>query len=518
MNRKQHSHFDVLTEEAVKTILGIGEPVPLSPKALSKSLRVTFFPTSSASERVLRFVEKLRLALAESGVTILEYAHALSDGPAGKLREGVVIIAPGELQTGDLPVDHVSNLRKTTVVGIIDGPCPADRETDLQEKLNSVVKTLAWNIVQVVIYVDDDVWTIATMNGAIIRLRDDGKFTHDVFSTLIPKLAAPVVPPHSADFEVHEGALNLSSSALSQYVRDFVESGRLWARSGLLLFHTTMDSLDFRNRFYKRLAAAYLDHRSGMSYGFLARQIATPVEPALTFSEAQRSIGPLNWDGIGLQWLHDRLYVGVRLSDQTLVAEVPAVRVLTTRSGCDKSNIDAHRDLVMLGLSRGRVILETPKGISAKTDCKPSYDTMTILSHAVANSLVASVLSRLRPRSTFAAAFQQAGMALAHWHGEVDRARLPKGYAIHGDTNPPVSCSTHQAAMYALTGKMNALRESIDSGADFYGDVHVEPHHGINVTGESLLVLARWATELVAYLRERQTGARELLHSLVSNR
>ncbi len=518
MTRSEHTHFDVLTEDAVKTILGIGEPVPLSPMALSKSLHVTFFPTSVASERVLRFAEKLRHALAESGVSVLEYERALTDGPTAKLKEGIVIIAPGELQTGDLPVDHVSNLRKTTVVGIIDGPCPADKETDLQEKLNSVVKTLAWNIVQVAIYVDDEVWTIATMNGAIIRLRHDGEFKHDVFSTLIPKLAAPVVPPHSSDFDVHEGTLDLSSGALSQYVRDFVESGRLWAKTGLLLFHTTMDSLSFRNRFYKRLAAAYLDHRSGMSYGFLARQIASSVEPAMTFPEAHRSIGPLNWNGVGLRWVHEKLFVGVRLSDQTLVAEVPDVRVLTTRSGCDKSNIDAHRDLVMLGLSRGRVILETPKGISAKTDCKPSYDTMTILSHAVANSLVASVLSRVRPRSAFTAAFQRAGMALAHWHGEVDRSRLPKGYVIHGDTNPPVSCSTHQAAMYALTGKLNALKQSMIRGTDFSGDVHVEPHHGINVTGESLSSLARWAMELVTSLREKQPGARELLHSLVPYR
>ena len=516
MKRAEHNHFNVLSEEAVKTILGIQESVPLSPRALSKSLCVTFFPSAPASERVVLFAERLRHALAESGVTILQYEEALVDGSGDKLREGVVIIAPGELKTGDLPVDHVSNLRKTTAVGIIDGPCPADRETDLQEKLNSVVKTLAWNIVQVVIYVDDEAWTIATMNGAIIRLRQDGEFVRDVFSTLVPKLAAPVVPPHSSDFEVHEGTLDLSSVKLSQYVKDFVESGRLWAKTGLLLFHTTLDSLSFRNRFYKRLAAAYLDHRSGMSYGFLARQIATPVEPALTFPEAQRLIGPLNWNGNGFQWLHDKLYVGVRLSDQTLVAQVPEVRVLTTRSGCDKSNINAHRDLVMMGLSHGRVILETPKGVSAKIDCKPSYDTMTILSHAVANSLVASVLARVRPHAAFATTFQRAGMALAHWHGEIDRARLPKGYFVHGDTNPPVSCSTHQAAMYALTGKMNALRESIDKGSDFFGDVHVEPHHGINVTGESLSALARWAMELVAYLREKHSGARELLHSLVS--
>jgi len=356
------NYFDVLSEGAVKNILGIQEQVPLSSSELSRSLHVTFFPGSTLSERLKGFTERLRNALAESGVTILEYKDALVDGSPDKLREGVVIIAPGELQTGDLPVDHVSNLRKTTVVGVIDGPCPADRVADMQEKLNSIVKTLAWNIVQVVIFVDEDFWTIATMNGAIIRLQTNGEFARDVFSTLIPKLAAPVVPPHSSDFDVHEGALDLSLERFSYYVKDFVESGRLWAKTGLLLFHTTMDSLSFRNRFYKRLAAAYLDHRSGMSYGFLARQLATPAKPAMSIAEAEKQVGGLNWNGLGYQWLHDRLYVGVRLSDQGLVVEVPDVQVLMTRSGCDKSNIDAHRDLVLMGLSRGRVSLLTPRG------------------------------------------------------------------------------------------------------------------------------------------------------------
>ena len=143
---------------------------------------------------------------------------------------------------------------------------------------------------------------------------------------------------------------------------------------------------------------------------------------------------------------------------------------------------------------------------------------MTILSHAVANSLVASLQARVKPQAPFTSMFRRAGMALAHWHGEVDRERLPEGYFVYGDTNPPVSCSTHQAAMFALTGKMSAFKESINRQIDFFGDVHIEPHHGINVTGESLSVLGRWALDLVSYIREKHSGAKQLIHSLVSNR
>jgi hypothetical protein len=138
------------------------------------------------------------------------------------------------------------------------------------------VKMLAWNIVQVVIYVDDAAWTVCTMNGAIIRCRMK-TLREEAFSVLVPKLAAPVVPPHASDFDVREGGLDLHDPRYRPYVQDFQESGKLWSDTGLMLFHTSLESLAFRNRYYKRLAAAYLDHRSGMSYGFLARQL--PVDP-----------------------------------------------------------------------------------------------------------------------------------------------------------------------------------------------------------------------------------------------
>ena len=495
MSGNSINHFDAVSEEAVRSILGISKPVPLTPAAMAESLRVTFYPMSSASDRVTAFAGRLRDTLASCRVNIVEYDQALDAGTGGKLPDGFVIIAAGDMQTGDLPVDHVSNLRTTTTVSIVDGPCPADNENGLQERLNSIVRTLAWSILQAVIYVDDSSWTICTMNGAVIKCGDNGSFREDVFTKLVPKLAAPVVPPHASDFDFHEGALDLSSGKYAPYVNDFTESGELWAKTGLMLFHTSLESLTFRSKYYRRIAAAYLDHRSGMSYGFLARQIPTTVSPALTIEEADRAFGRHHWNGNGLQKADDRLLVALNANGQTFVVEVPEVRVLTTRSGCDKSHIDAHRDIILMELSHGKVKFETPKGISAQIDCKPSYDTHCILSHAVGNSLAASVLARLSPQAQFAATYQQSGMALAHWHGGINHATLPEGYFVHGDRNPPVSCSTHQSSIYALTGKLSALKQSLEENVEFSGDVHVEPHHGINITGGSLVALAQWALD-----------------------
>jgi hypothetical protein len=500
VQRKQ----SVLSEAAVNAILGITTPVPVVPDALARSLTITFFPVNEASGRVRAFSERLEGSLRSCGTTMVSYNEALSDPEAGKLREGIVVIAPGDLATGDLPVDHVTNLRRATVVGIVDGPCPATSEKDSQEKLNSIVKMLAWNIVQVVIYVDESVWTVCTMNGALIRCSYE-TFDRDVFNVLVPKIAAPVVPPHASDFDAREGGVDLREPRYRPYIQDFQESGKLWADTGLILFHTSLESLEFRNRYYKRLAAAYLDHRSGMSYGFLARQLPVTPAPVISMTEAAARFGADRVSGEVIT-ADDAMWVRAHLPAGDVWMQVPEVWVLMTRSGCDKSNIDPHRDLVKLGLSHGKIIFATPRGVSPGLDSKPSYDTQTILSHAVANALVAALQLRQTSSSRFASTLTSSGMALAHWHGYLHQAKLPDAYVVHGEENPPVSCSTFQAAIFALRGKLDAFVQAASTGREFAGDLHTEPHHGVNLTGPTLLWLAGWALDNLGDLRESHGG------------
>ena len=478
-------YFRTIQESAVWKILGMDRHLPLTPGEMAASLRITFFPVASRTERVRAFAARLEQALRDAGVAIVPYQDALEDSTKGKVRERYVIIAPGEMETGDLPVDHVTNLRTATIVGIEDGPCPAEAVSSLQDKLNSVVRKLAWNIVQVMLFVSDDSWTVATMNGAIVRFSYDDPFDRIVRHVVIPKLAAPVVPPHASDFEVRSGELDLHRNGFVRFARDFSESGQTWADTGLMLFHTSLASLEFRNRYYQRIAAAYLDHRSGMSYGFLARQLPVQVEPA----------APLNGPRVGGGNGEDATSVGavvVTIAGRSYLVRVPEVWVLTTRSGCDKSNVDVDRDIVLMGLVNGSVVFETPQGTDMRVDCRPSYDTLTIMAHAAGNAIVACLLARIQPDAPFVAMMREGGAALAHWHGLINPAILPPGYFVHGAANPPVSCSTFQSAVYALTGKLGALEQSILEGVAFLGDVHVEPFHGTNITGESLVALARW--------------------------
>jgi hypothetical protein len=480
-----------LSIAAARRILGITQLVPLTLEDMAKSLQVAFYPTLSLIRRLECFLAKLRVGLIEAGIVVIDYEQALAEGDHGKIRKGIVLITPGEGESGNLAIDHVSSLSNNVVVGVLDGPCPATQRIRLQDKLNSVVSALVWHMVHVAIFVDNTSWTICNMNGAIITCPLTSSLTHDIFSSLVSKLAAPVVPPRVADFEVHDSALDLSSPGYVPHVRDMVESGKRWEKTGLLISQTPIDRLNFRSKKYKRIAAAYLDHRTGMSYGFLARQMPTPIEPALTLAQAWSLLGAYDWTENDFHKVGGRFYVALEVDDQRLIIPVPDVWVLCTRSGCEKTRLDPTKDIVRLGLAGGKTIFETPNGIGTEVDCKPSFDTAVILSHAIGNALIASVLAKINPRSMFCANLMENGLALAHWHGFLPRCAVPQGYFAHGQNNPPVSCSTPQASIYALIGKISAFQRSLEQGDAYRGDVHVEPYHGTNMSGTSLVELAR---------------------------
>jgi hypothetical protein len=152
--------------------------------------------------------------------------------------------------------------------------------------------------------------------------------------------------------------------------------------------------------------------------------------------------------------------------------------------------LDPVKDLTLLSLAQGKLVLGTPKGLDESSDCQPSFDTRTILAHALGNSIIASILKKLAPAGTFQKLLGRKGLALAHWHGFLQPADLPRGFYSHGRANPPVSCSTPQAAIYALSGKLAALQQSLYEGVDYLGDAHEEPSHGTNLTGKTLVDLA----------------------------
>lgn len=485
----------VLSRDALKRIIGIKRDVPMTSAEMAKSLRVSFYPSKITTEALRFFVKQLKEALEEAGVEVLDYDQALAEGAYGRIADGIVLMAPGEGESGNLAIDHVSSLRNNTVVSILDGTMPNLKGGLLQRRVDALVAALVWHMAHMVIYVDELSWTVCTMNGAMDTFGLES-IRERVLDTLIPKIAAPVMPPTREDFDVRSVPFDPADSIFNFSIQDLLKGAELWGHTGLLPSQTKLERLVFRNDRYRRIASAFLNERTGMSYGFLARQLPTKIWPALQLIEADLMLRKLDWDQKDFFELDGTVIVSPVIGNKRFVVRVPDVAVLCTRSGCEKSRLDPKTDLVELFLANGRVQLSVPTGLGDGSDCQPSFDTLTIVSHAVGNAIAASILSRVRRGSSLVRSLQHRGFAIAHWHGYPAVHTIPNGYHVHGQTNPPVSCSTPQSAIFSLSGKLEVLAASIESHEEYLGDVHLEPSHGTNLNGSTLIDLAKMACDL----------------------
>jgi hypothetical protein len=470
-----------ISEASLGAMLGIPAGTPLTIPAMCRGLRPVFYPAPNMSGRLKVFVRSLQSAFEALGIKT--ESPETASGPDGRILAGRVVIAPGIFPDNELAINRVSTLYNNIIVGIYDEPPPLSGQSGAQERLDAIVARLARDMVHILIYVTAESWTICTMNGGVAVFQTPLPCVEDVRSTLVPKLTAQVVPPRPKDFMIREGELSTRSPFFLEAAEDFRISGRLWERSPVLLTHTSTDNLEYRSGYYRRIVRRYLDERSGMSYGFFARQLPVRVEAAVPVAyEDVSGMAPVKDPG-GLR-------VPVRVEGTVYMIKVPTVRVLTTRSGCRKTAVEPLRDLLEIGMEDGRPYITTPALSEEGTTPRPSFDSLTILAHALGNALVASILLSINPGSTFARRLGESGASLTHWHGYPEEENLPDGYFMHGTANPPVSCSTPQSAAYSIIGKIEGLEQALQAksactggAAGYMGDVHVEPNHGTNIIG-----------------------------------
>jgi len=481
--------------EAIKAVLGIEGPLYLSPKEMAKQLTVTFMPPSpQASPAVLAFSQKLKTALPRLGVKIIPFDQTLIDVPevGRKVRKGIVVIASGDYQTGNLAINRTYSFTENPIVTILDKPDELQRDLSYASIMDSALKLFTWHMCNIIIACDASDWMLFSFNGHSPLHSTKKNFLKNILLDFIPKISTRVSAPRMEQFTITKSTQNFTDTpVLKPFLNDFIESGPRFAETGLFPPMKKIEGFSFRNDFYRWAASLHLDERSGMSYGFIARQLPQELNPVIPLAQAKKDFKKIDLK-LGFFRRENDLFVVLPFLNKRFVIQVPDVWVLMSRSGSEKTKLDPVRDILKIGLINGRMFMEVPHAANITEDYKPSFDTRVILAHAVANALFASVLQGVDANAPFSRHLQQQGMALVHWHRDIPKDSVPRGWFIHGEKNPPVLCSSSQAAVFAFLGKARCVEESIRKHIPFRGDIHIEPQHGINISWDTLEDLSHW--------------------------
>ncbi len=528
MKNYNHKMIDKIT---INKILSLEGDYSLLPEDMTKDLVITFYPydRDKISINIKNFAEKLEYSLKRSGVKVVPFEEALHDVPIYKIlrrivriclnniiflfqfflkkdinriwinfetflnalkrrriRPGVSVVALGENKTGDLPMEKISSFVKSSIVTVIDLPLDMDNQSTFRDHFEFAMNGFAYHLTNIIIAANKNKFVVYNFNLSHPFFKIDKNFDKNILFSLIPKIASPIKPRKSSDFVITKRSFILKDEIYADAVEDLLQGGALLERVKLYPSGKKVSEMPFRNEYHRWIGKIHLDNRSGMSYGFLARQLPTKLENILTEKEVLEKFGFKNKK---IFVVNKDYYIKIEIKkNEVYYLKVPEVWVLTQKSGCDKTNMDPEQDILKLGLVNGKLHLRTSSNNRSSDGYKTSFDTDVIMAHALGNAIIASILNHFFPNSYFPSQLKSKGMAIIHWHGYLNRSYIPEGFILHGLNNPHVSCSSPQSAFYALNGKLdNFLNYFLNENQEQYkGDIHVEPQHGTNIIFPSL--------------------------------
>ncbi len=525
----------MLSQEALEKILSIKETVSITAEEMADKMNVTFYPHvgKHIDEEVFSFVEQLKKAFSDLKVNVVPYEEALEKVSIprifrrlfrilvnnficffngvfkldnsrhyvplsairnlfrrNKIKKGISVIALGENETWNLPMDHTISFSGSFVITIVNWPKGISEESDFVEHFDTSMSLFAHHMTNIVIAVKKDKWLLYNFNASHPIYDRKKDFNNSVLHALVPKVVAPIRPNKFSEFVFQPNAFDPFDTFHKESVDDLIKGSKEFEKTKLYPPGKKIADLPFRNNFYKWIGSIHLDERSGMSFGFFARQLPSKLEDLIIYDDFIKNHSGVVFGDKDFANFDGNLYIALSLKGLKYVMKLPEVWVLSLRSGCNKTNFDPNKDIIKLGLKNGRMHLCSPKGLVLKSDYKPSFDTKVILAHAVGNVIIASILQKFSPKDEFLNLVKNKGLAMAHWHGYFHPEKIPEGWVYHGISNPHVSCSSPQSAIYAIDGKLKIFNEMINSGKIFLGDIHIEPHHGSNIMFPSLVGLA----------------------------
>ena len=527
----------MLSQEAIEKMLGIKAGTRVTAEDMAKGLKMTFFPfrAEKISPEVLHFRSRLERTLTTLGVTIIPFTESLELVPLTKIikrgskiilnnticginsafgvkanrssipsavfrnllkrhrvKRGISVIAVGENDSWNLPMDHTSSFTESSVITIVDMPKDITHETDFLTHFNTAMTLFAHHMTNIIIGVGSKNWILYNFNAShpIYDLEKD--FDNHVLHGLLPKIAAPIKPLKFTEFELLNTHFDISDVVHKPVINDLMRGSQMFEGTGLYPPGKKIDDLPFRNDFYRWIGKIHLDERNGMSFGFMARQMPTKLSALIRFSDADDSFKSHLQSTKDHFTVGGEMYIKIEVLDGKYIMKVPDIWVMTQRSGCNKVNFNPNLDLVKIGLVNGKMYIETPTELKLRPDYKTSFDTQVILAHTLGNSIIASILQHFSPGNEFAHSIESTGVAIAHWHGYINPKHIFTGWHVHGVSNPHVACSSPQSAIYALTGKLRVFKQIHAKGEIYSGDIHIEPHHGTNITFPTLQGLSEF--------------------------
>lgn len=524
----------MITKAAIQEILGIKGNVRITPEEMAQDLKITFFPKigKNADENVLSFSKDLKKTLEGLGVEVLDYESALEDVSVYKrirraflillhntkhylfkisrkdsfhiplislkrvirkkrLKKNVSIIALGELDSEFLPMQFISSFKTNSVINILSFPVESYELSDFNTHYDKAMSLFSYHMANIIIGVSAKKWILYNFNASHPIFSRVENFQKNVMEALVPKIYAPISPNLLSEFRIIAERFNPKDKEHSPIVNDIKNVGVLFAKTSLFPEGKKINNLPFRDNFHKFIGKIHLDNRNGMSFGFISKQMPTVLTNPKPFLEKDSS------DSMGKDFFYDKdgqlniiFSLNVKDSLVKMFIKVPDVWVMTLRSGSNKTNFNEETDLLKIGLKNGEMYMQFPQGVKISGDYKPSFDTKVILAQAVGNGIIASILKWIDPNTNFSDVVEKNGISIVHWHGYLNPRIQISGLYNYGEKNPHVACSSPQSAIYSLSGKLESFFNNPNQTKSLLGHVHIEPHHGINVSHVDMLSLA----------------------------
>ena len=501
----------------LKTIISLaGMPVqkdlvnPRKPLEMAKRVRVTFrpLPRNYGNQIVIKFRETLEKKLKEHGVQVIPWDEAaeLPDGLMSKVLRtrkvkrnihavvdvrrdyslartffsnvaekmysyfrrpdmSVMEILKVSGWADDFTARYVQDPFNTQIITLMPlEPEFADKDTTYDRKIAIGMQNLIATMSEIIMGIAPDKFSLVNMNlSDSIYLNEN--MDDFVMNSLIPKIYAPIKPPVLNRFKKGE-----YDPEQTDFPRQLAELGRL-VKSTNLFPQGSSFSDKVKRQSHKDVVIKILEGRTGVSYGFIALAEAPKYEGRVTISKSTwdklKKVESFE-DGMVRENSKGRWYVRTVIREKEIFQQVPDIWIATSRSGSNKTNLDPNTDIVRIGVIKGKLHLETPKGVDLdRKDIRPSFDTYVILAQAVATSLYAPDLIK-------------DGLPILHFHGYPDPNWFGKSEYHSGAGNPSLPCGTVEAALLNYSAIYELANQN---GKSMKMLCLVESDHGVNIMG-----------------------------------